>query len=147
MSRWGREEFRVGGGGAGEYRDASGIVVGQRVADEKLRLSRDLRRHMTPAEQKLWGALRGRRLAGLRFRRQQVIDGFVADFYCDAARIVVEVDGGIHAEQQGYDAARDEILAGRGLHVIRVTNDDVIERLPNVLDWIAAIAGARRSST
>jgi very-short-patch-repair endonuclease len=121
---------------------ATGVVVGQHVAEEKLQLARNLRRQMTPAEEKLWAALRGRRLAGLRFRRQQVIDGFIVDFYCDGARLIVEVDGGIHAEQQGYDEARDEILAGRGFRIIRVANDDVVGRLPHVLGQIAARATA-----
>src|SRR5688500_20084781 len=100
-------------------RDATAIVVGQRVTGEKLHLSRELRRQMTPAERRLWAALRGGRLLSLRFRRQQVIDGFIVDYYCHAARLVVEVDGGIHEDQQGHDAARAQILAARGLRVVR----------------------------
>jgi very-short-patch-repair endonuclease len=91
---------------------------------------------MTPAECVLWEAVRGNRLAGLRFRRQQVIDGFIVDFYCHAARLVIEIDGGIHEAQQGHDIARDQILAGRALRVIRFTNDDVLNDLQDVLRQI-----------
>jgi very-short-patch-repair endonuclease len=121
-------------------RDATGIVAGQRVADEKVQLAWDLRRRMTPAETILWAALRGRRLGGLRFRRQQVVDGFIVDFYCDAAHLILEVDGEIHQDQQGHDAARDQILAGRGLRVIRLTNDEVLGDLRGALRRIETLA-------
>ena len=123
--------------------DPTGIVVGQLVTDEKLELSRLLRRRMTPAECVLWEAVRGNRLAGLRFRRQQIIDGFIVDFYCHAARLVVEVDGGIHEAQQGHDIARDQIIAGRALRVIRFTNDDVLNNLQDVLRQIVIAADSR----
>jgi very-short-patch-repair endonuclease len=92
---------------------------------------------MTLAEARLWAGLRGRRLAGLRFRRQQIIDGFIVDFYCHAARLVIEVDGGIHRDQQGHDEARDRIFTSRGLRILRFTNDAVLERLDDVLTQIA----------
>jgi very-short-patch-repair endonuclease len=122
----------------GDDRDATAIVVGQRVTSEKIHLSRELRRQMTPAERTLWEALRAGRHLGLRFRRQQVIDGFIVDFYCHAAHLIVEVDGGIHEDQQGHDAARDQILAARGLRVIRFPNESVMNNLEHVLSQIAA---------
>src|SRR5215207_3725346 len=94
---------------------AQAIVVGQRVAREKVERAKALRREMTPAERRLWQQLRDHRLAGLRFRRQQVVNGFIVDFYCHAAALVVEVDGSVHSEQAEYDAERDRILAARGL--------------------------------
>ena len=124
----------------GHDRDATGIVAGQRVADEKVQLARELRRRMTPTETILWEALRGRRLGGLRFRRQQVVDGFIVDFYCDAARLVIEVDGEVHQDQQGHDAARDQILAEQGLRTVRFTNDEVEQSLNRVLDQIVVLA-------
>ena len=118
-------------------RDVTAIVVGQRVTAEKVQLSRELRRQMTPAERVLWTALRGGHFLGLRFRRQQVIDGFIVDFYCNSARLVVEVDGGIHEDQHGHDAARDQILAARGVRVIRFPNEDVMTNLGHALSQIA----------
>src|SRR5690349_4486712 len=96
----------VGGG-----RRAYGIVAGQRVDPVKVERSRQLRREMTPAERALWASLRDHRLHGLQFRRQQVIDGFVLDFYCHAASLGVEVDGTIHRDQEAYDHERDQVLA------------------------------------
>ena len=102
---------------------------------------------MTPAERALWAAIRGSRLAGLRFRRQQIVDGFIVDFYCHAARLVIEVDGSIHEDQRGHDEARDELLAGRALRVIRFANDDVLNNLARVLHQIAVAAGSDTMTT
>ena len=93
---------------------------------------------MTDAEIRLWDALRANRLNGLQFRRQQFIDGFIVDFYCHALQLVVEVDGPIHASQAEYDRERDYTLAGHGLRVLRVTNDEVTHALPSVLARILA---------
>jgi very-short-patch-repair endonuclease len=114
-----------------------GIIVGQRVPAEKRQRARELRAQMTSAERILWEALRGGRLDGLRFRRQQVIDGFIADFYCHAARLVIEVDGSVHDAQRGYDEARDQLLSGLGLRIIRIANDDVEKHLERVLRQIS----------
>jgi len=93
---------------------------------------------MTPAEQILWNELRNNRLEGIHFRRQQIIDGFIADFYCHSAGLVVEVDGAVHDIQKNYDRLRDEIISARKLTVMRVTNDDVELCLPEVLRRIFA---------
>jgi len=91
---------------------------------------------MTPAERRLWACLRANRLHGFHFRRQQIIDGFIVDFYCDAAGLVVEVDGPVHDQHTAYDAERDRILAARGLRVLRVRNCDVMQDLAKVLERI-----------
>lgn len=70
------------------------IARGQKVSRQKLELARSLRGRQTPAEKTFWRAVRGRRFLGMKFRRQQVIAGFVADFYCDEIHLVVELDGG-----------------------------------------------------
>jgi very-short-patch-repair endonuclease len=114
------------------------VIVGQRIDPAKVERAKELRRQMTPEERILWRLLRARRLNGLHFRRQQVIDGFIVDFYCHAAGLVVEVDGGIHAEQPEYDAERDCILSARGLRILRVTNEDVRRDAATVLRRIAA---------
>ena len=79
------------------------IIPGQIVTEEKLERARELRHDMTPAEKILWGELRGNKL-GVHFRRQHVIAGFIVDFYCHKAALVVEVDGDIHDLQQEEDA-------------------------------------------
>ena len=70
--------------------------------------------------------------------RQQVIDGFIADFYCAKLRIVVEIDGGVHEQQKDYDRLRDEILQRRQLRVLRFSNEEVISDIHGVLDKIAS---------
>ena len=112
-------------------------VTGQMVSAEKKALARQLRRDMTPEERMLWGRQRDRRLRGHHFRRQHVIRGFVVDFYCDAARLAVEVDGGIHADQTEYDCERDALLGAHGIRVLRISNDDVRTNLTAVLAHIS----------
>ena len=68
-----------------------------------LQAARELRQPQTPAEQKLWSHLHNRQLNGFKFRRQHPIDRFIIDFYCDEARLCIEVDGDSHAEQIEYD--------------------------------------------
>jgi len=85
------------------------IIPGQRVTKEKVERSRELRREMTPAEWRLWQEVRARKL-GVRFRRQQIIAGFIVDFYCHQAALVVEVDGDIHDLQQAEDVRREKVL-------------------------------------
>ncbi|HMA36856.1 MAG TPA: DUF559 domain-containing protein [Chloroflexia bacterium] len=120
---------------------ARNIVVGQVVAPVKVQRSRELRQQMTGEERILWQYLRADRLAGLAFRRQQVIDGFIADFYCHAAGLIVEVDGLLHRQQADYDAERDQILAARGLRVLRIANEEVRQNLADVLARIVTACG------
>ena len=117
-----------------------GIITKQRVTEEKLRLAREMRREMTPEEAILWRYLRRNQLQGLHFRRQQVIDGFIVDFYCHAGGLVVEIDGGIHRAQHEYDAERDQALSALGLHILRIPNADVRRDVAAVLQRIAAAA-------
>ncbi|MBC8314975.1 MAG: endonuclease domain-containing protein [Bacteroidales bacterium] len=99
-----------------------------------LRLAREQRKNMTPAEKKLWQRIRGMRL-GMKFRRQHPINRFIADFYCHEARLVVEIDGGYHdeEEQQKYDAGRTKELEEFDIRVIRFTNAEVEENLAGVV--------------
>ncbi|HEY8601312.1 MAG TPA: endonuclease domain-containing protein [Thermomicrobiales bacterium] len=97
---------------------------------------RDLRRTMTPAEQVLWQALRGRQLGGLRFRCQHPVGPFVLDFYCPAAKLVIEVDGAVHEQQREQDQARTNHLQQYGYRVLRFTNDQVLNNLDIVMDHI-----------
>jgi very-short-patch-repair endonuclease len=68
-------------------------------------------------------ALRRNGLDGFHFRRQQVIEGFIVDFYCDAAKLAIELDGSVHEEQWKYDESRDKAIALRGVRVLRISND------------------------
>lgn len=122
--------------------DNRGVVRGGHPA-LKQRPARAMRRKMTPAEALLWDELRRTPWAGLHFRRQQVIDGFIADFYYHAAALVIEVDGAVHDERQDYDAARERVLAARGLCILRFPNGRVFEELPAVLRDIQAVAEGR----
>jgi very-short-patch-repair endonuclease len=113
------------------------IVIGQKVTRIKIQRAKELRRQMTQEEKILWQHLRANQLNGLHFRRQQIIDGFIADFYCHAARLVIEVDGEIHQQQAEYDAERDRVLSARGLRLLRIKNEGVRQNLDSVLARIA----------
>ena len=116
-----------------------GIVTGHRWV-QKQDIAKTMRRQMTPEESILWKRLRSNQCGGLHFRRQQVIDGFIADFYCHSAGLIVEVDGSIHQQQADYDFARDQVLSGRGLRIIRFSNDRIHSDLENVLSEIQTFA-------
>jgi very-short-patch-repair endonuclease len=106
--------------------------------------ARDLRRSMTSAEEKLWDALRSRRLNGLKFRRQHPLDRFILDFYCVERRLVVEVDGGVHAapDQAARDEERTLWLNAQGIRVLRVKNEEVENDLDGVLRRIVEEASS-----
>ncbi|BDI18282.1 hypothetical protein ANSO36C_40840 [Nostoc cf. commune SO-36] len=101
-------------------------------------LARQMRCEPTPAEKLLWHKLRDKQLLGFKFRRQQTIDRFIVDFYCNEARLVVEVDGEIHDYTQQEDAIRQEFLESLGLKVVRFRNEDVLERMEGMLQDIAS---------
>jgi very-short-patch-repair endonuclease len=90
---------------------------------------------VTPAEKILWQELRANKL-GVHFRRQQVIAGFIVDFYCHKAALVVEVDGDIHDLQQDEDARREKVLSEMGLRIVRFGNDEVVRKLSAVVGKI-----------
>ena len=94
---------------------------------------------MTPAKKLLWQEVRAKKL-GVRFRRQQVIQGFIVDFYCHKAALVVEVDGDIHDLQQDEDARRERVLSEMGLRVVRFRNDEVVRELSVVIGRIKELA-------
>jgi very-short-patch-repair endonuclease len=100
-----------------------------------------LRRDSTPAEQKLWRYLRSRSLAGFKFVRQKPIGPYVVDFVCRERRLVIEVDGGQHAESS-RDAVRDQWLVERRYRVLRFWNNEVLENIEGVWDTISVAASA-----
>jgi len=96
--------------------------------------ARRLRRDQTDAEARLWDSLRGGRLEGWKWRRQVPVGPFIVDFLCPEAALVVELDGGIHAERAASDARRDAVLRSRGLRVLRFWNAQVVED-PERVRW------------
>ena len=121
------------------------IIPGQTVTKEKLQRARELRRDMTPAEKVLWQELRANKL-GVHFRRQQIIAGFIVDFYCHKAALVIELDGSIHEknEQKVSDIERDKVLNKLGLQIIRFKNEEVVKNLPHVVEQIPEIVFIRQ---
>lgn len=122
------------------------IITGQRISPELKARAQELRRNMTPAEAKLWERLRANRLEGYHFRRQQIIDGYIVDFYCHAVGLVVEVDGAVHFDQQDYDRRRDDHLRALGLTVLRFFNTEVNKEMDTVLSVIWETCQKERGS-
>jgi very-short-patch-repair endonuclease len=101
--------------------------------------AKQMRRELTPAERKLWYALRAKRFNGAKFRRQVVIGSYIADFACRIPRmIIVEVDGNSHVNQREYDFRRDKELRNRGYDILRFSHGDVHANLDGVLTIIGA---------
>ena len=106
------------------------------LPDDLLAFARELRGRQTDPERLIWGVLRGRRLAGLKFRRQHPADPYVLDFYCDELHWAVELDGGGHNSSDGrrHDATRTASLAERGIVVTRYWNHEVLADFETVLE-------------
>ena len=94
--------------------------------------ARSLRRGLTAVELTLWTRIRGRRLGGFKFVRQEPIDRYYVDFVCRERRLIIELDGGQHAESTD-DRQRDRTLCALGYRVLRIWNNDVIENFDGVL--------------
>ncbi|MFN3537549.1 MAG: endonuclease domain-containing protein [Brevundimonas sp.] len=107
------------------------------------------RRELTPPEARLYVALRGRKLRGLKFRRQHPIGPYILDFYCAAAKLAVEVDGASHltVEQGAHDERRTSWLDRQDIKVLRIAAADVRDHLVDVLGWIGDAAEARLPDT
>ena len=112
------------------------LVVSPEVRRKMVEIAREFRKEPTEGERILWGALRGKRLDGIKFRRQQPVGYFVVDFYASAFRLVIEVDGPIHGQQIEADSARQHILEALGLIVFRIKTETVEKSLPVALALI-----------
>lgn len=108
----------------------------RRTSPKTFSNSHTLRLNQTEAEAKLWQALRAHRFNDFHFRRQHAIGPFVVDFCALREKIIIEVDGGQHLDQQGYDAARTEYLTAKGYRVLRFWNSDVMKDIEGVLQVI-----------
>lgn len=98
--------------------------------------TRDLRENQTGVEQLLWSKLRNRQLGGWEWKRQVPRGAYIVDFLCVEAGLVVELDGGQHADNVAYDAKRTAYLEGLGLHILRLWNMEIIENLDGVCETI-----------
>ena len=110
--------------------------------------SRDLRNNMTDAEQWLWQRLRRKQILGLQFYRQKPILNFIVDFYCSAAKLVIECDRGQHYTAEGLEAdrARDQALAQLGLNVLRFDNRQILTKIDGVVEKIYCVVNLRLES-
>lgn len=108
--------------------------------------ARELRRNQTEAELRLWGILRGRRIANAKFRRQVPIGPYIADFVCREVGLIIEADGGQHSDQVAYDTRRTAWLEAQGYDVLRCWNMDILEETDGVIERIASEVQALRQS-
>ena len=108
---------------------------------ELIERARRLRRESTEAEKRLWNKLRARQLLGAKFRRQAPIGPYIVDFVCFERKLVIEIDGGQHAEhdQRAYDEERTKWLKSQGFRVLRFWNNEVLGNLEGVLTRIAEV--------
>jgi very-short-patch-repair endonuclease len=100
--------------------------------------AKELRRNQTDCERNLWLLLRDRRFSDLKFRRQQTIGPYIVDFVCLKQRLIVELDGGQHADQAAYDKLRDAYLTAQGFRVLRFWNNEVLENIDGVAQAVLA---------
>ena len=113
---------------------------------ERTNRARALRRDSTDAERAVWAVLQNRQLEGTKWRRQAPIGRYFADFACKDLKLIVELDGGQHADQQAYDENRTRVLEACGYRVLRFWNADVADSLDGVVETVAAeIALARNA--
>jgi len=122
------------------------ITNGQPVEEAKKELSRQMRHAPTPSETLAWSLLRGRQILGLKFRRQQVILGFIVDFFCAEEKLVLEIDGSCHdpLAAKVSDDERTAVLAQMDLRVVRIRNEELSkEQLEKVL---GDVTGRRTSA-
>jgi len=119
------------------------------MADRLTSFARALRQRQTDVERKLWAKLRDRRLGGLKFRRQHPCGPFIADFVCEEAMLIVELDGSQHGdvENAAADAQRTNHLEKLGYKIARVWNSDVNKNMAGVLSGILAAAASRQTSS
>lgn len=120
-----------GAGGEGE----KGLPLHAGAEPHQFKYARELRREMTKAEKVLWEKLRARRFMNLKFRRQHPILDFIADFYCNKLKLIVEADGRYHEEDDAtyYDSERTKELKQYGYSVIRFSNEEILSDIDNVL--------------
>ena len=103
-----------------------GVIRNQKINPKKLELARHFRKNPTESEDIVWQLLRNRQIKNLKWRRQQVIDGFIADFYCAELNVVLEIDGSVHEKEEvkEYDEYRTSVFESKGIRVFRLKNEE-----------------------
>ncbi|HCR72585.1 MAG TPA: hypothetical protein DIW23_14170 [Anaerolineae bacterium] len=124
----------------------------RRSTPKIMRRAGELRLNLTPAERKLWAHLRAHRLNGIGFRRQHAIGNYITDFCAPSKKLIIELDGSQHLEQEEYDAERTKFLESKGYRVLRFYNNDVMKNIEKVLEVIlenlyAGISPSRPADT
>lgn len=109
----------------------------RQIPKELLERAKELRKQQTVAEEILWNCLRDRQLQNAKFRRQHNIGQIIADFYCHDAKLIIELDGGIHQQRQVEDRDRDTWAVEQGFTVLRFSNQEVFDQIEKVLEQIA----------
>jgi len=97
---------------------------------------KNLRKNLTDAERLIWKHLRSRQFEGLKFRRQEPIGDYIVDFVCFERNLILEIDGGQHAEQKMQDSERDKWFQARGFTTLRFWNNDVLKNVVGVIETI-----------
>ncbi len=126
--------------------ESGGYITSDASTWKKLKpFARENRKNQTAAEDLLWENIRNRNVNDCKFRRQHTIGGFIVDFVCLDKKLVIEIDGGYHLddEQKKYDESRTEYLNEQGFNEIRFSNDDVLHHMHEVLGKIKKELGAR----
>jgi very-short-patch-repair endonuclease len=113
-----------------------GACYGRGMTKDRTELARKLRTDPSEAERKIWQFLRGRQMAGVKFRRQHPIGRYFADFACPALKLVIEIDGHLHALQTERDGQRDSDMQALGWKVVRISAVDVVTEPDGVWDHI-----------
>ncbi len=147
-SRQGKDEVRSrAGGGMSQW-----MEIQRQYTQQTLQNAQTLRENRTDAEGLLWHYLRDKQLDGYKFRRQQPIGPYIVDFACMPQKLLIELDGGQHAEQHTYDQKRDAFLRAKGYTILRFWNNEVFENCFGVLENIYAalritppLRGSRRT--
>ena len=128
------------GGEGEEPTRPKGVIRNQRINPKKLEIARQFRKNPTESEDAVWQMLRNRQIHNLKWRRQQVIDGFIADFYCAELNVVLEIDGPVHDNEdvKEYDAYRTSVFESKGIRTFRLRNEDcdkqhLIELIENII--------------
>lgn len=116
--------------------DRNRIRIPEDLKQKILQFARSMRKNPTRSEAMLWQELRGKKFNGIKFRRQQPIGPFIVDFYAPSIRLVIEIDGNIHLQQQDADQSRQMILESLGLNILRFSARQVERDINSVLSAI-----------
>ena len=115
----------------------------KRTTPEIFGRAKKLHRNMTPAEHKLWSVLRAHQVENVHFRNQHAVGNYIVDFCSPRKKLIIELDGGQHLEQEEYDKQRTEFLQSRGYQVLRFWNNDVLENINSVMEVILTALQSR----